>query len=473
LLENDSDAAVEATERAAAEDSTFAVAYFILYVLHRLDNRVEEAGEALDRTMTHIYKLPERLQYFIKSIYYDFKQEPDRQLAVLEMLVELYPDDLDSRGALANAYAYRNEMDKAIEQLQRILEFDPYNFDYVGLLVGFLVDRARFDEAQQQLETYVEAQPDDPAALITSGELYESQGDLDAARRQYDRALLIDPANVEVLSQIGSVETKVGRFAEAQHHYGEALRVAKTAQDKLEIHDALVDYHEMRGQMTKALEATNDVLADAQQFLPPLQYQFVRLGTLDRYVRAGETERAFALLDSVSRLIAPPLDKLASIGDVSVYLALEQPDKASEALVSVEEAVNALQIHVMDGEVWGAKGEIAVLKGDFEAGIAHYREQLALEPSNTSIHRDIGKCQRSLGQYEEAKQSILKRLATHPMDPRAHYELALVYAESGDVSKALEHLKKALEVWEEADSDYGPAKKAREKLEEWRPATSM
>jgi hypothetical protein len=38
----------------------------------------------------------------------------------------------------------------------------------------------------------------------------------------------------------------------------------------------------------------------------------------------------------------------------------------------------------------------------------------------------------------------------------------------GKKTKALEHLKRALLVWEEADPEFKPAKKAREKLAEWR-----
>jgi DNA-binding SARP family transcriptional activator len=78
-----------------------------------------------------------------------------------------------------------------------------------------------------------------------------------------------------------------------------------------------------------------------------------------------------------------------------------------------------------------------------------------------------------MGRFGEARESLEKRLATHPMDPKAHYQLALVYSETGDMGKALEHLQKALEVWDGADRDFEPAAKAREKLKEWRSATSM
>jgi tetratricopeptide (TPR) repeat protein len=473
LLDNDTQAATVGAESAVTEDPTFAFAYLSLYVFYRLDNRADDATAALDNVMTYLYRLPERQQYYAKALYYDFKQDPDRQLAVLEMMVELYPDDIQSRSVLAGAYAYRNETDRAIEQLEKALEFDPYNFDLITGVVDLLVDRARFDEAVEILESYAEAQPDDPAALVKSGEVNETRGDLGAARRGYDRALLIDPSNVDVLVKLSNIEIKTGRFVEAKDHCEEALRVAKTAEDRFGVYDQLSDYYEIRGQTQRVLEATELMVAEGEQYLPPLQFQFVRLVTLKHYVDAGQPERAFALLDSVAPLIAPPLDKLAAIGDVEVYLALEQPDKAAEALQGVEEAVKAMQIRTLEDKVWQSKGDIAVLEGDYAAAIGSFTEELALDPTDTRIHRKIGKCQRFLGRYEEAKESIQKRLATHPMDPLAHYEMALAHADAGDMGAAMEHLKKALEVWEEADPDYEPAQKAREKLAEWNARTSM
>jgi tetratricopeptide (TPR) repeat protein len=473
LLENDSQAAIDAAERAVAEDSTFAVAWLTLYAYYRLDNRTAEAGRALDNVMTYLYKLPERQQYMAKSVYYDYNQDPDRQLAVLEMLVEIYPDDRDARSLLAHAYAYRNEMDKAVEQVRSALEFDPYNFDFVGLLVDLLAERARFDEAKEALEAFTEMKPDDTAALVKLGELDEKRGDLDAARRAYDRALIIDPANVEVLLKLSTIETKTGRFEQAQRHCEEALRLAKTPEDRFRIYDVVADYQVVRGQQKRALVATENMLAEADAWLPPLQAQFVRLSTLDRYVQAGQTERAVFLVDSIGGLIAPPLDMLAKIGNVKIYLALEQSQAAAVALTELEQGVKAMQMHTLDDFVWEKKGDICVLEGDYEGASRNFNERLVIDPSNTAIQSKIGRIQRILGRYEEARESIEKRLATHPMDPKAHYELALVYADIGDMAKALEHLRRALDVWQEADPEFKPAEEARDKLKEWQSTTSM
>ena len=64
-----------------------------------------------------------------------------------------------------------------------------------------------------------------------------------------------------------------------------------------------------------------------------------------------------------------------------------------------------------------------------------------------------------------------KALKLEPFSPQAHYELALVYWEQDKKQQAMEHLKTALYVWEEADAEYKPAKEAREKLAEWELVT--
>ena len=49
----------------------------------------------------------------------------------------------------------------------------------------------------------------------------------------------------------------------------------------------------------------------------------------------------------------------------------------------------------------------------------------------------------------------------YPQHPENYYESALLYEKKGDRSKALEQVKKANEIWKNADPVYKPAKKAR------------
>ena len=84
---------------------------------------------------------------------------------------------------------------------------------------------------------------------------------------------------------------------------------------------------------------------------------------------------------------------------------------------------------------------------------------------NVKLH--IGRCYRKLKELKKATEFLNKALKSEPYDPESLYEIALVYWDMGEKEKALKHVKRALYVWEEADPDFKPAKKAREKLAEW------
>ena len=53
------------------------------------------------------------------------REEPDKALAVAEMRVELYPDDIGGYLALSTQYTRRDRPDDALAMLERILEIDP------------------------------------------------------------------------------------------------------------------------------------------------------------------------------------------------------------------------------------------------------------------------------------------------------------------------------------------------------------
>ena len=58
-------------------------------------------------------------------------------------------------------------------------------------------------------------------------------------------------------------------------------------------------------------------------------------------------------------------------------------------------------------------------------------------------------------------------LKQDPYHPKAHYELALSYNEMKNSDKRLEHIQIAVDIWKDADKEYGIAQEAKNKLEEW------
>lgn len=83
------------------------------------------------------------------------------------------------------------------------------------------------------------------------------------------------------------------------------------------------------------------------------------------------------------------------------------------------------------------------------------------------IESHAGNAYRGARRLTKAEEILQKALKNHPYNSLALYELAQTYWEMNKKDKTVEHLKKALFVWQEADSTYKYAQRARDKLMEW------
>ena len=84
-------------EAAVAEDPTFANAQSGLANLYMYTNRASEMTGPLQAAMDHLYRLPERARFVIKSNYYFLvRQDTDKAMAALDMWADLFPDDIQA-----------------------------------------------------------------------------------------------------------------------------------------------------------------------------------------------------------------------------------------------------------------------------------------------------------------------------------------------------------------------------------------
>lgn len=270
-----------------------------------------------------------------------------------------------------------------------------------------------------------------------------------------------------MLRSLAGLETNRGNFERALDQYHEALEICKTASDSAAVYGSLRSYHQLRGQMNKAVDYMEMNLAIREKIQPPAFALLSKLGSLGTYIRAGQNEAAFKTLDIIETQSKPPFDKFVPIGYLTIYLELGDADKAEEAVKGCETLIQTFQLEMLRSNVFHAQGKIHEFRNEYEQAILSYRKEFELNPTDASINRRIGRCYRELKEFKKAEEFIQRNLKIGPFNPKTNYEIALVYYEMGQKPKALEHLKKALNVWEEADPVFKPAEKAREKLAEW------
>jgi tetratricopeptide (TPR) repeat protein len=467
-VDRDWPAALTALQASVEADPSNAYAHLIRYGASVLGNDQPAAVQALEDVMQHLYKLPERTQYQTKFQYYDYRGEAEKATAVLKMWVDVLPDDIEGRASYATLLVYRDRRPEAVEQYQKILEIDPTRTEFLQVLGNLTQSMGDFDRATAYFERYTEEFPDKPESHLALGQLLRLQGRFEEAKVTFERALLVDPENVAALINLASLERRFGNFDAAVTGLHAVIEQAKTVQDSASVYGSLANAYQYRGQIQQALEYRDQALTLQAAFIPPISVLRARLELLDDYISVDREAEARQLLTTIEGQMQPPFDAVVAYGYMNIALELEQPDSVEAAVDRIQSFIDSFGLQILQPDVNHARGRALEMRERYEEAIASYRAELQATPTDISVHTDIGRCQRKLGQLDEAQGSFQRSLAADPYSPFVHYQLALLHEARGDAAAAVQHLETTLEVWANADPLYKPAIKARDKLAELR-----
>ncbi len=460
--------ALDDLNQSVQADSTFALAYFDLYQLYLMTGQSENGAWIFTPLMNHLYKLPEKLQLIVKASYFEFNKQYEKQYAIYEMLVTLFPEDINSRLTLISIYKMTNQIEEAITEYKYILKIDPERYSVYNEIGSLYEQLGKFEEAIEYYNLYAEHFPDRPESFRSIANLHKTMGAFEEARSSYDKALLLEPENISGLLGLADIDFESGKYESALLQYQNTLAKCKTPEERAQVYSRLQNYYELRGEMKKALEYLYLKQDEWERSLPPLFFASYRVNSFVHYVRMVSEDVAFQTLDTLEKGLDPLVNKLIHVGYLHLFLEVGDIEQAEESIAEVESLISALKVEALKRVVLNARGQIHELKGEYDLAVQKYMDQLEQDPKNYNIYINIGRCYKNLKNYNKAEEALQKTLTAHPFSPDANYEMALVYYETGKTEKSMEHMKKTVSIWENADPDYEPAMKAREKLEEWK-----
>jgi tetratricopeptide (TPR) repeat protein len=465
IFHNNFQNASEHLEQSIQEDPQFALAHIHLFAILANANETEKSKAPFQAAMQYIYKFPERLQFAIKAIHYLVNEEKDKRLAVLKMWTEMYPEDIQAHQELADFYRNENQLDKAISGYKRILEIDPEQYRHIHRIGDLYMQKQKYEKALGYYEQYADQFPNESISFTRLGRFYEVQGLYEKAKANYEKALLIDPEETATMISLADIERKTGNFDRALEQYQTVLEDCRTPEQRNGVYISLMDYYEQRGQINKSIEYMHLSWNEREKFWSPLNYQINKIFDLSKYVKAGKEDIALEAIQDIN--LYSPFDRAISIGYLLIYMELEDADNIEKIVPEAEKTVLNLGFGDAIAIIYAGQALLQELKGEYELAIEDYKGAQEVDPDEHVIATSIGRCYRNLKNYKKARDSLNGVLKILPNHPEALYELALVYREQGENEKALEYLNKALTVWENADPEYKPAKKARDKLAEW------
>lgn len=468
LMERDDyPAARAALQQAVDLDPTYAAAAFNLYQLSILSGDVAAGTAAIRKAMDHLYRMPERFQFAVRAEWYAMQRDLPKAFAVYEMWAELYPQDLDAQLYSAQVRTFQGNREGALAAFEKALVLDPTRLDIVEQVGQLHEQLGRPDDARAAFERIIAEQPGSGTGLVLLGRLESRVGNHAAARALYERASLLESESVEIITALATLHADVGEFEAAEAANARALAAARTPEQRYEVLRALRRYHAYRGAYGRALDYQHLAENEGASFLAPITQVQVRVLGLRTYVEAGRAEEALERLGELVGQLQPPMDALAPIGRIAVYEAIEDAASLAVALEDAEVMLERTGLNVLEHEIAFGWGRLHEIRGDWDAAIAAYQDELRLSPTDTAIPLQLGRVYRAMGNLEAAERHLKATLTAQPSNGRANYELALLYIQRGRRADAMRHLERATDTWAAADEAYPYARLAREKLAEF------
>lgn len=226
----------------------------------------------------------------------------------------------------------------------------------------------------------------DAVSLNISGDRSYERGDLPSAIREFERALALDPDNVNVHNSLGVCHAVLGNYDRALEQFSAALRLDS---------DEYMAIYNMG--MIHALDSRRDAALGFFLKANALRGDVfeILLQTGKLYLEMGQPQAAGPFLEHAARLRARSGHVYRLLGDC--YAALGLPEKA---IAAYKKAVKA---NPGDSAALSALGCLFDERGENpEIAMVFCKESVRLAPDNPVFRRRLGGLYLKMNRLEEA-----------------------------------------------------------------------
>jgi len=342
-------------------------------------------------------------------------------------LVETYPYSPRAWIVLSGLQGGQNQHEQARASAAKAISLAPNQaVGYNNLGFSYLYNAPKdFTQAEKNFERAIELEPREDNYYVNIGDVHRAMGDLEAARGDYSGALEIDPENAVAAVKRGHVNSFLGNYDEARTDYDTGIAAGQEGnQSTLANYRAFVNLH----------------AGDHKAAIAELKSELERVNTLEMPADQKTGARTFLLVNIADiSFHSNMLDEAASAVDqLSASLAESGANSGAEDFARQQKATATYwqgKLAARQGNYESAAalaeqfaallagddnprkleryhelhGLISLLKQDYAASIAHYREaNLSTSPGAGDV-KNIYMLARALagaGRTEEARELL-------------------------------------------------------------------
>jgi tetratricopeptide (TPR) repeat protein len=252
------------------------------------------------------------------------------------------------------------------------------------------------------------------------------QGDIEAAIREFDAALSINPNDIETLCNAGKLLAWKGRTVEAAKYYDRALKIVPT---NAGTYAAIAQIWTERGQYEQAM----NLYREALRRNPPNGVLHGGLGVV--LLKLGQVDEAIAELNTAAELRRDS----STYVNLGVAMSIKGNDDRA-----IEYLTEAIQIDPCNAEARFNLGTIYLQRGLLEQAVGEYEKAVEAKPDYAKSWSHFGVALARMGRVDEAVEKFRRVVALEPNSPDAHLNLARALTDKGLSGEAIEHLQRAI-----------------------------
>ncbi len=485
----DDAAARKEFEEAIRIDPGFAIAH--LRIGQTLEREADwtRVSAAYEKAMDLSSHAPEKERRLIESKYaLRVEKDRDKATAILKDLVAKYPREKDLRVNLGDLLMV-SDPDAAIVEFRAALALDPEFGLALNEMAFALIGKGDHVGAEAYLERYVAVAPNEHNPRDSLGQVQLTLGRLDDALANYEKARSLNTRTGEELpiayilalkEDYSGAQTWLDRF------------IASVPSDALRAEGPVWQgfLYYLTGRRRLGFERLDAGLAMARSARNEFR-EGVTL-VIRGFLRcdAGDTERAHEDFRRGGELLEPIMQgggravwRLGHVLADTLDKAYDAADKGLAgvlAIVPPEKRTPFLAARLRYGEIMIAFGRgreeaafrLAAEPRSYQVPVAFTFQLASLGGINIPPSLDgYARALAERGRLDEAIEEYRLLMTVSPetnnrclINPLYHFRVAGIYEKKGNKAKAIEHYRKFLEIWKDADPELPEPGQARLRL---------
>ncbi len=365
-------------------------------------------------------------------------------ITAFDEVLKLSPRSLNAKLQLADLNLRKGSADVAVQFAEEVLHDSPKHAGARTVLVRALTAGGDIHRASSELKTLIEERPDVASLHAQMGTLNLREKDRVAARREFDRALALDPNSFDAISGLVAVDIDEKNVARARATVD--ARVQKAPKDAATLALAAATY--------AALHETGrqeEMLRRLIEVEPANLQAFAGLASL--YAQENRLDEARAGFEA----LVPRAPKSVGV-QTMIAVILQAQHKDAEAQQAYEKVLK------MDPGAGLAANNLAWIYADggvkLDVALDLARTAKRQMPDVPQVNDTLGWVYYKKNLAEQAIPAFESSVQNSPKDPTYRYHLGLAYAKAGQLVKAREALDEALR----QKPDFREAAEARKAL---------